>query len=268
MKLEEARVALRPRSALELLDLGLKLAMREFGRLYFKLGVLTVVPAWGLTLALRWSFEWEWSDIWMLALLMSSVLQGVFTIAAGRMMFAEEPPLREIFGAFARRLPAYLVALILVWLLLGIGLLLAVFVVPILWVWGRIAHVHEACLLEQAGPFAALKRGSDISSDATLGTGLLLVAMSLAGAGFIYVAEAFINVGLLDFMLQLGYPFGSLAEEGGSAAALLGLFLAVPYWSTVRFLAYIDRRTRRDGWDIQLRFMTLEQDDEQEGEGA
>ena len=34
----------------------------------------------------------------------------VFTIAAGRMMFAEEPPLREIFGAFARRLPAYLVA--------------------------------------------------------------------------------------------------------------------------------------------------------------
>ena len=49
--------------------------------------------------------------------------------------------------------------------------------------------------------------------------------MSLAAGGFIYVAEAFLNVGLLDFMLQLGTPFGSLAEEGGSAAALLGLFL-------------------------------------------
>ena len=41
-------------------------------------------------------------------------------------MFAEEPPLREIFGAFARRLPAYVVALILVWLLLGIGVLSAI----------------------------------------------------------------------------------------------------------------------------------------------
>ena len=28
-------------------------------------------------------------------------------------------------------------------------------------------------------------------------------------------------------------------------------------FATARFLAYIDGRTRQDGWDIQLRFMAI-----------
>ena len=62
---------------------------------------------------------------------------------------------------------------------------------------------------------------------------------------------------LFDFVLQVGKPFGSLIDEGGSASSLLGLFLAVPYWATARFLLYVDLRTRRDGWDVQVRFMAL-----------
>ena len=41
-----------------------------------------------------------------------------------------------------------------------------------------------------------------------------------------------------------------------------GAFLAVPLLATVRFLMYIDGRTRRDGWDIQLAFLSVVMADE------
>ena len=40
-------------------------------------------------------------------------------------------------------------------------------------------------------------------------------------------------------------------------ALLLGLHLSIPLVATTRFLAYIDNRTRRDGWDIQVRFLAI-----------
>jgi hypothetical protein len=59
---------------------------------------------------------------------------------------------------------------------------------------------------------------------------------------------------LLEFVFQLGQPLGSLAEDGGSGFAVLGLLLSVPLSAAARFLGYIDLRTRSEGWDIQLRF--------------
>ena len=56
---------------------------------------------------------------------------------------------------------------------------------------------------------------------------------------------------------QLGKPFGDLWDDGGSAYAIVGFFAALPLVATARFLAYIDGRTRQDGWDIQLRFMAI-----------
>jgi hypothetical protein len=38
---------------------------------------------------------------------------------------------------------------------------------------------------------------------------------------------------------------------------VIGCFAALPLVATARFLSYIDGRTRQDGWDIQLRFMSL-----------
>ena len=64
-------------------------------------------------------------------------------------------------------------------------------------------------------------------------------------------------------MLQLGQPFGSLWPNGGSLYAIFGLFASIPLCATTRFLAYIDARTRRDGWDIQVRFMAIQAEAEQ-----
>jgi hypothetical protein len=258
LKLDAARVVLRPRSLSEIFDLGLRFATAPAARLYAKLGVLTLLPAWGLCVAARHAFGWEWQFVWLLALALATPIQGVFTVAIGRMMFAEEVSLREVLGQYLRRLPAYLGALLLTRAMIGILSLAFFLVAPPFWMWGRCAYVHEACLLEQASPVDAITRAARMIARNVISTVGLLLLLSLAAAGFVFVAEMLLIVGLFDFVLQLGRPFGALFDDGGSIAALLGLFLAVPYWATVRFLAYIDLRTRRDGWDVQLRFMAIQ----------
>jgi hypothetical protein len=208
--------------------------------------------------AARYALGWEWALVWLLALALATPLQGVFTVAIGRMMFAEEVRASEVLGQYLRRFPAYFATLLLTRVMIGVLSLLAILVIPPLWMWGRCAYVHEACLLEHAGPTDAVNRASRmIASNVTQVVGHLLL-LTLAAGGFIFVAESLLNLGLLEFVLQVGQPFGSLFDDGGSVAALLGMFLVVPYWTTVRFLAYIDLRTRRDGWDIQLRFMAIQ----------
>jgi len=62
---------------------------------------------------------------------------------------------------------------------------------------------------------------------------------------------------LTSFVLQLGYPTGELFSDGGSGFAVFGALLAVPLVAAARFLGYVDLRTRKEGWDIQLRFVAL-----------
>jgi hypothetical protein len=266
MKLDEARIVLRPRSLSEILDLALRFMTGPAARIYAKLGALTLLPAWGLCLAARYGLGWEWEWVWVLALCLATPIQGVFGVAIGRMMFAEELGVREIFAQFGRRLPAYLGTLVITRVMIALGCLVAFLIIPPLWIWARCAYVHEACLLEQAGLSAAIKRAGRMVGHNITGTVGLLVLMSLAALGFVLVSEALLNFGLLGFVLQVGKPFGALLSERGSAPALLGLFLAVPYWVTARFLAYVDLRTRRDGWDVQLRFLAIAAAARAEGE--
>lgn len=257
MQLDEARVVLRPRSSSELVDLALRFMSEAGAKRYLHIGLLTLLPAWACCVAARWALGWEWAQVWMLALALAAPLQGLYTVAVGRLMFAQDVRLREIFGQFARRLPAYLVTLLLTRVLLGLAGLLFFLVIPPFWMLARIAYVHEACLLEQAGPVDAITRASRMIAGNVMGAVGYVMLLLVGAAGHVVIAELLFNDGLLDFVLQLGKPFGALFDEGGSAAALLGMFLAVPFWSTARFLAYVDLRTRRDGWDVQLRFMAI-----------
>lgn len=258
MKLDAARIVLRPRSMAEILDLALRFCAAPAIKLYAKLGLLTLLPAWALTCAAAWVEHWEWPQVWALALALATPIQGVFTVAIGRMMFAEEVGVREVLGQYLRRLPAYLGMLFLSRLVIAVGGLAFFFVIPPLWMWGRTTYAHEACLLEQAGPVDAISRASRMIQRNVFGAIGLLLLLSVAAGAFVFCSEALFNYGLLEFVLQVGMPFGSLFDQGGSAAALLGLFLAVPFWATARFISYVDLRTRRDGWDIQLRFMAIQ----------
>ncbi len=257
MKLDEVRIVLRPRSVSELMDLALRFMTEAAGKRFLQLGLLVLVPAWALCMVARWLWQWEWVAVWTLALLLATPLQGVFTVAVGRLMFAEDVGLREILAHTLRRMPAYLATLFVTRVMIGVASLAFFLILPPLWVWGRCAYVHEACLLEQGGPIESITRAGRMISRNAMGAVGLMLMLSLAGLTFIAITALLVDDGLFDFILQIGKPFGSLFDEGGSAAAVLGLFLAVPYWATARFLAYVDLRTRRDGWDVQLRFMAI-----------
>ena len=70
---------------------------------------------------------------------------------------------------------------------------------------------------------------------------------------------------IVNTVLQLGEPFGQLLQKGGTPYALAGFFLTVPVIAAARFLAYTDLRTRKEGWDIQLRFMAIAAEAEETG---
>jgi len=77
----------------------------------------------------------------------------------------------------------------------------------------------------------------------------------LPAAGLL--AGELVGNAVVSLVLQLGSPFGSLFTNGGTPYALAGFFATVPLVAAARFLFYIDLRTRKEGWDIQLRFMAI-----------
>ena len=145
MKLDAARVVLRPRNISEIFDLALRFATAPAAKLYAKLGLLTLLPAWALCVAAHHALGWEWGNVWLLAIALATPIQGVFTVAISRMMFAEEVRLRDVLVHFLRRLPAYLGALLLTRAMIAIACLAAFLLVPPFWMWARCAYVHEAC---------------------------------------------------------------------------------------------------------------------------
>jgi hypothetical protein len=254
--LKACNVILRPRSTWELFDLGLRFSTGHAWPVYRRLAWWVLVPAWSLVMVLRFGLEVEWAWVWAVAFGMTLLTGGIFTLAASQLMFAETVRVRTVLGEFARRFPSYLTTLVLSWIVVAIGGLFAWLVFPVLWAASRVAHVHEASLLEQAGPMAALSRAARLVSKDLAATIWLQTLLWVHWVAFVLVFEAIGNRGIVDFVLQLGAPLGRL-EWGGSAFALAGLFAAVPYVATVRFLAYLDRRTRSDGWDVQVECMAI-----------
>lgn len=270
MNLTKARVVLRPRTLAELSDLGWRFAgSPTVRRVFRRLSWWLLVPAWSLVVALRFGLDQPWDVVWSVAGVLAFGLEGAFSIAASRLMFEDDVSVGSVIGEFARRLPAYFVSLIFVGFIVALGAAFFWLVVPAIWALGTIVHVNEASLLERAGPIGAIGRsGRLVKGDLMRAFGLQLMLL-LHIAAFVLVFEFVGNRGLVEFVLQLGAPTGRL-EWGGSAFALGGLLAATPFVAAVRFLAYLDRRTRIDAWDVQVACMAVavEHEREQEEEAA
>lgn len=257
MNLARAAIVLRPRGVAELLDLAFLVLGSRSVMLFARLAALVLLPCYALCLALRYALDWSWWAIWPVAMLLGSCAQGPFTVAVGRLLFTETLSVREVMRVYKERVGAYFGALVVsrLYLLLAASLLL----VPVFFAWPRMLFVHEACLLEMAGPGAAVKRSSRFMAGDGARAFVMLMVLLVAHVAAVFAAQV-LGDGIVDSVLQLGRPFDVLWMHGGSAYALAGFFLALPYVATARFLMYIDRRTRSDGWDIQVRFMAIAAD--------
>jgi uncharacterized protein YfiM (DUF2279 family) len=266
VNLGASAIVLRPRGMAEILDLACRLSVSVAFGLYARLALVVLLPVLAGCLALRYAAGWSWPDVWWAAIAAATIAQGIFTVSVGRLLFSEAVTVAQALRLFGRRLGSYLVMLFLsrglfaaVAFLLGqasvtLAALTLLCVLP--FVWPRFYFVHEASLLEGAGPTEAIRRSSRFvqgRGGAVLG---VLLSILLTQAAFVVVAELLCQ-GLVTQVLQLGKPFGALFADGGSPYALAGLLLSVPYVATARFLEYIDARTRSDGWDVQLRFLAI-----------
>jgi len=249
MNLGDARVVLRPRSLPDVIDLTLRVCHSTHLKAYAIWSSLTLLPAFLLCVAARVKLGWEWLGVWLLAVVLAGVLQGVFTIGASRLLFSREVSTGQVLGRFLRRLPSYLLTLLILRVVMVCSFVLAP-LVPFL------PFVHEASLLEDASLRKAMSRTQKLTQR-SLGRVIELALFSLAALAAAVVGAEVIGHTLASFVLEIQTPLGSLWEEGGSVFALAGLFIAVPYLATLRFLTYIDLRTRKEGWDLQLELSAI-----------
>ncbi len=252
MNIEQAQVEIRQRGLLEVIDLAFRYVMSLGGRLYLKLWLLFCLP-WvvGLYACAR-LLEVSWLWLWLIAVCVGQVVQAVFTVAAGRLMFQRTATVREVMGQLFSRLGPLLGALTLSRVLLALSSLVLI-ITPFVWV--RFAFLREAVLLEGASSAKSLARaGRIVQHDLgfTLGLGLWLLLLT----AWVMVASEVLGQALVRDVLQLGEPLGSY-RDGGSFFLLAGYTLSWVLSGTLRFLAYINVRTRWDGWDVQVRFMAL-----------
>jgi len=250
-----ARVVLRPRSVADILDITAPYCLRG-ARILLPLTLALALPATLLCYQLHTRAGWSYQNVWILAALIGGLAEGPFTVAAGDLLFSKpiRGRTRHVLGLFLRRLPSFFMAHLVSRILLVLGGV-ALFI-PLPWIAVRHLFVGEVVLLEHAGPLESLGRSGRFSR--THGTscfGMWLSVLSIPLA-FVLGAEV-MGQSAFSFVLQFGEPVGNLFDQGGSAFALFGFFVSVPVIACARFLKYIDIRTRREGWDVQLRFVGI-----------
>lgn len=251
MNVLSTRVVLRERTLPEVFDLAFRFVAERGGRKYLKLWFVSCLPPLLACIWLRRAqVGWEW--VWPAAAAGFVVAQIPFTLAGSRLLLADDWSLAGVVRAWLPRIPGQLLMHAVAGTLIALSGLL---IVPVPLLAARLVYLPEISLLEGSNLLRAYERGSRISKyrlGHALQTCLLLLAL---WAAFVLGFEVLGRAVQVD-LLSLPPPSDALSS-GGSWFALCGFFVAVPFLSTARFLAYIDGRTRREAWDVQLRFTEL-----------
>jgi hypothetical protein len=250
MDLMRARVALRERPLLDVLDLAFRFCAAHTG-VYAKVSCAVVLPALALSWVAARAAGW-WAG-WTTVVVLSAFAGAPFVALASRLVFADDVRACEAVVLALRAVPRLVGARAVQMLALAASALLSG--LPWLWAGTTMLFVVEVSVLEQASVGASLGRAHRIAS-AHFGTALL--AMILLGLAPLAAAMLFDVAGreLLQGLLEVKAP-QSMFVDGGSSLALLGWWMALPLAATARFFVYLDIRTRAEGWDIQTRFAAI-----------
>jgi hypothetical protein len=245
-----ARIAVRTRPLLDVFDLAVRfVAVHAWA--YAKIAVFVLPPCAVATwMAGTWG---NWWIGWTVAAFLATLAYTPFTLYASRVVFEEGVTVKSVLGQSAAALPKLVGARLLQFLCLGAGL--AFFLVPVAWVGATLLYLGEALVLERAKIGQAMSRTQRLSSaafgDAVLGLGLLFALFAIAALLGDVGGRAIIGE-----LVQATAP-EPMWKEGGSLLSVLGFWLFVPFAATVKFLLYLNVRTRSEGWDVQTRFAAI-----------
>ncbi len=250
LPVQSARLALRHRALLDVVDLGVRFVIAHPAPIA-ALSAVVLVPAWVLLLVIAVNAGWIWG--WVAAIAIASIAELPFTVLASRLVFEEDVAFTEVLGVALRAVPKVLVARLLA--LFAIGFAATMFVLPGIWLASVLVFLAEVVVLERATITGALSRCQRLVAgefgDALL---TLLVVNGLHFAATVLGDSALRS--LLGDVLQITPP-PSLWDEGGGVVGSVAFFLFIPFAATIRLLCYLNVRTRAEGWDVQTRFAAL-----------
>jgi hypothetical protein len=253
MNLAAARIVIRPRERLELLDLAFRYLLGASRFDVARLFLIALVPPYALAVLARAVLKWEWWQVWLLAITLGSLACGVFTVASGRLLFERKLSMRDVLRGYFSRLPSLIGALLISRTLIVLGSLV---IVPGLLAWSSYSYVAEAVLLEQVPVRRAISRSSSLArvrGNDAIGLAVCIALFSaLIAIGFEAICTAVVHD-----VLMLPIAPDTLFQNGGSYFSVAGYFASIPWVAASRFLSYTDGRTRQDGWDVQIRMMAL-----------
>jgi hypothetical protein len=261
MILDDYRIAIRERSYLDVLDLSLRVIRSHAAPLavaflvgigpiaildvllfhYLKLDpkpndIEDSVPAWYL-------FQVFFLIVWQTPLATAPA-----TLYLGQALFAERPSPRHIASTFLSSLPQLIYYQVFVRALL----MLPIFTWFVLF--ALRPYLNEVLLLER-NPFSA-GRSRQVTTRrrvSSLHGGMEgeFVTRWLCNAG-IGLALFLSIVGSLECLA--GILTGDLADESIVYTLYfpLALWIVMAFFTVVRFLAYLDIRIRREGWEVEL----------------
>ena len=251
MNVLQARVALRERTLLDVIDLSLRFVMSHLG-VYARVSAAVLIPAFLASWAIAARFGWWWG--WIGAVLLGLIASTPFTALASRLVFEADVGTSESLRIALRSLTRMIACRILH--VLGVAMGLIFFVVPGMWVAMLFFLLSEVVILEHAGFGTALARLMRLLAGHSGDILMALLVITLLHLIAVVLGDM-VGRGILEELLQVQAP-ATLFEAGGSALGLVGFWLAVPVLTTARLFVYLNLRTRREGWDIQTRFAAID----------
>jgi len=158
MDVMRARVALRERSLLDVLDLAARFVFAH-KKAYGRVALAVLAPAFLASWAFAEAAGWGWG--WVDAIAIGAVVQAPFTALASRLVFADKVSTGEVLRASTRALPTLFgVRLVQA---VAIALSIAFLLLPVLWIGTIMFFLVEVIVLEHAPAGTAFVRASRLS---------------------------------------------------------------------------------------------------------
>jgi hypothetical protein len=246
MTYDQTLIVVRERSFLELLDLAL-VVVRDRPVVLGLAALAGVAPFAALDIWLLSDPEFPRLVFFLLLLVEAPWATAPLTLVLGDLMFGVRPQIGVILQRLALSLPALLVTQLVcrgLLLLTGVGYLL----VPL-----QFSFLSEVVLLERLGPFRSVIRSRSLNRG--FEGELFMRWMGQIIVGLIFAVCFRMGAETVGSVLagsELTWDRPGLGDRGGLLFQT-GVWIAIAFFGIVRFLAYIDRRIRLEGWEIELR---------------
>jgi len=263
LQLDKTRIAVRERAYVDILDLALRVVRVHAGPLVvaFAAGVvpMMLLNGWLLSGYARYDFEWSFPLVYpfyivLLIFLEAPLATAPATLYLGKATFTDRPQPREILREFRESLAQLLVyqGLLRVWHV-------------------RWTYLNEVILLDRnpmrrraGGGMSTLERSrvlhkaQNVDAAGCGGPALIVGAMlCVAVWSSIFIVRGMLlgEWGLGGFLWALfsGQWEWRFLRPMFTLYFPLSLWIVVCYFTVVRFLAYLDLRIRREGWEVELR---------------